>query len=403
MQASTMLKYERFNYEMERNAYTILYYFRKSQRDPDKGTIYARLTLNNTKIELCCTGIFVSQTDFDTKKQRVKNQDQNARLIQLTNDIIYFIEHIPEPTALKIRELVNGKSSLNPPILKLLEMYMTEATSDYEHGTRQDWNCKIANLEAWLNETKNTRLEARRFNIQAFSQFKSWLIKTKAVGNNHANKHGLKFRKALRWAVQQGHINENPLRDAELIINQETNLTHLTWDWVKKLREHPYEGKLKKAVDMYVFSCCTGICFADMENMKALHLENDKELGLVITNRRQKVKSIYSTPVRRFAKEIYEEFGGIELIPMISNQKVNDYIKVALLKINYPDAEIITFHTGRKTFVNHCLNDLNIPPHIVCQYTGHSSVEALKAYAKINKHTAINIFNEKLKEFEERE
>ena len=131
---------------MTRNAYKILYYFRKSQRDPDKGTIYARLTLNGSKIELCCTGIFLNREEFDTKRQRVKNQDHNARLVQITADIIYFIEHTPEPTVHKIRELVNGKSDLNPSILKLLEMYMSEATGDYAKGTLQDWKCKIANL-----------------------------------------------------------------------------------------------------------------------------------------------------------------------------------------------------------------------------------------------------------------
>lgn len=387
---------------MTRNVYKILYYFRKSQRDPDKGTIYARLTLNGSKIELCCTGIFLNREEFDTKRQRVKNQDHNARLIQITSDVIYFIEHTPDPTVHKIRDLINGKSDLNPSILKLLEMYLSEATGDYAKGTLQDWKCKVANLTAWLHETKNPKLEARRFNIQAFSQFKTWLLKTKSCGNNHANKHGLKFRKALRWAVQQGHISENPLRDCEMIIHQETDLTHLEWKWVKKLRKHPFESKFKKAVDMYIFSCCTGICHADMMNLKTIHLEDDKELGLVITNKRQKIKSIYSTPLCGFAKEIYEEFGSLEAIPKITDQKVNEYIKIALHKIDYEDAESITFHTGRKTFINYCLNDLEIDPYIVIQYTGHSSIEALKPYAKVKKKTSINIFNRKLKEFEGR-
>lgn len=388
---------------MARHSYTILYYFRKSQRDPEKGTIYARLTLNGVKIELCNTGVFVSQTDFDTKRQRVKNQDQNAKLIELTSDIIHFIEHTPDPTAPKIRDLINGKASLNPPILKLLEMYMAEATDDYERGTTQNWKCKIANLEAWLTETKNQKLEARRFNIQAFSQFKSWLIKTKSCGNNHANKHGMIFRHALKWAVQQGHIAENPLRDVDLPVHQETDLTHLTWEWVVKLRNHTFETRYKKAVDMYIFSCCTGICYADMINLNATHLEDNPELGLVITNKRQKVKSIYSTPLQRFAREIYDEFGSLEAIPKISNQKANDYIKIALHKIDYPDADMITFHTGRKTFINHCLNDLGVPTDDICGYTGHSNVQQIHAYAKIKKTRSIRIFNEKLKEFEEKE
>jgi len=281
-------------------------------------------------------------------------------------------------------------------------MYINEATEDYEKGTLQNWKCKIANLKDWLVETKNPKLEARRFNIQAFSRFKTWLIMKKSVGKNHANKHGLQFRKALRWAVQQGHLTENPLRECELGISQATNLTHLTWDWVIKLRNHKFETRYEKAVDMYIFSCCTGICYADMMNLNSDHLEDDPKLGLVITNKRQKVASIYSTPLRRFAKEIYDEFGSLEAIPKISNQKANDYIKIALNKINYPEADLITFHTGRKTFINHCLNDLDIPPHIICGFTGHTDVKQINAYAKIKKTTSIRIFDEKLKAFEDK-
>jgi integrase len=385
---------------MNRNVYTILYYFRKSQRDPDKGTIYARLTLNGTKIELCCTGVYVLRTDFDTKRQKVKNQEQNARLIQITSDTIYFIEHTENPTAEKIRDLINGKSSLNPTILKLLELYLSESNHNYAKGTLQDWKCKIGNLEAYLTETKIPNLEARRFTIQIFNQFKSWLLKKKSVGINHANKHGLKFRKALSWAVQLGHITENPLRDCELEINEVANLEHLTWDWVRKLRNYTFDGPLKKAVDLYIFSCCTGVCYADMMNLKTLNIEDDKELGLVITNKRQKNKSQFSTPLTGFAKELYREFGSLEAIPKITNQKMNEYIKIALCRIGYDRAEFITTHTGRKTFINHCLNDLEIDPYIVIRFTGHSSVEALKAYAKVKKKTSIGIFNKKLKEFE---
>lgn len=133
-----------------------------------------------------------------------------------------------------------------------------------------------------------------------------------------------------------------------------------------KLKEHKFETRYKKAVNVYIFSCCTGICCADMMNLNATHLEDDADLGLVITNKRQKVSSIYSTPHTRFAKEIYDEFGSLEAIPKITNQKVNDYIKIALPKIAYPDADIITFHTGRETFINHCLNDLGMPPDDIC-------------------------------------
>ena len=93
-----MLKFKRFDYEMVIDKYSILFYIRKSKKDPSMGTLYTRLTLNGSMIELCCTGIKSTYADFDTKKQKLKDQEQNKILTQLTSDIIYFIENTPNPT-----------------------------------------------------------------------------------------------------------------------------------------------------------------------------------------------------------------------------------------------------------------------------------------------------------------
>ena len=119
-----MIHYQRLNYEMLRNSYSILFYIRKSKRDPSQGTIYVRLTLNRKTNELCCTGVQCAIKDFDTKKQRVKNQDLNARLVTLKSDIIYFIEHTSDPTVLKIKNLLTGKETVNPTLLKILNDYI---------------------------------------------------------------------------------------------------------------------------------------------------------------------------------------------------------------------------------------------------------------------------------------
>lgn len=391
-----MYHYKRFNYEMIRTKYSILFYLKKSIKDPSTGSILARLSINRSKpIELCNTGIKCAVKDFDTKRQKTKNQTYNSILNQLTADIEYFIHNTPDPTPFKIRDLINGKTSLNPTMLKVLEMYMEQATKDYSHGTMKDWRVKIRKLEKYLTDNNMLNIEARRFTIQVFNQFKSWLINHQDNGVNHSNKYGLKLRKALRWATMQGLIIENPMRDCELPIKHEPNLIYLEWDIVEKLRKHPFESKLKKVVDMYVFSCCTGICYADLMNLKDSHIEPDEKGGYLITNKRQKVKSVYATPLWGFAKEIYEEFGGLDKIPKISNQRANDYIKIALHQIGYEKAEEITFHTGRKTFVNYCFNVKGLDAETIRAYTGHQSINELRMYGKLNRNVAISRFYEK--------
>ena len=60
---------------------------------------------------------------------------------------------------------------------------------------------------------------------------------------------------------------------------------------------------------------------------------------------------------------------------------------------------------GNRIFSANCyenLNDLGVPPNDICRYTVHSNVQQIHAYAKIKKTRSIRIFNEKLKEFEEK-
>lgn len=387
-----MRVFRAFQDEIVRDSYHILYVLRKSKKDPNRGTIYARLTFNKQVITLCSLGIEVNYLDFNSKKQETQDDFINNKLALFRADIFRLIEITPNPTALKIRDIVMGRSTPNPTITSILKMYMGSNSEEYAPGTEKDWKVKINKLEIYLKATKQEYMEARQFGIVAFNRFKTWLINEQDNTENSANRYGMKFRKALRWAVQQGHIKENPLRDCDLKVSYDFNLTHLDWSIVERLRRYPFEGKLKKAVDMYVFSCATGICYADMLNLSDKNIENNSKFGLIITNKRQKVNSVYSTPLWGFAKEIYEEHGGLDNIPKISNQRANDYIKIALHKIGYSEAENITFHSGRKTFVNYCLNNKLIEPHIIATFTGHQNVDEIKAYGKVKRDTAISVF-----------
>jgi integrase len=388
---------------MVRHYYSILFYLRKSKRNPEMGIVYARLTFDKVPITLCSLNIHVLKKDFNTKKQTLSDGVLNNKLIRFKNDVVNLIESMPNPSAEKIRDIVLGRNTLNPTIINLLQSYMNENQDSKAHNTNRDWNAKITKLETYLKATKQENLEGRQFGIVAFNRFKSWLIKDQDNTENSANKYGVKFRKALKWAVMQGHLNENPLRDCDLKITYKPKLIHLEWEWVEKLYQYPFDSRLKKAVDMYVFSCCTGICYADLMNLTDRNLEDDKDLGIILTNRRQKTKKTFCTPLRSFAKDLYQVHGSINNIPRISGQKVNDYIKIALHKIEYEDAENITFHTARNTFINHCLNDLEIEPHIIATFTGHANTDEIYHYAKMKRNTAIKIFDKKQEEYNRKE
>ena len=88
-------------------------------------------------------------------------------------------------------------------------------------------------------------------------------------------------------------------------------------------------------------------------------------------------------------------------LPVISNQKMNDYLKdigkamkfdTPIREVYFkgnkryeevkPKYELLTTHCGRRTFVVNALT-LGIPSEVIMRWTGHSDYESMKPYMKI--------------------
>ena len=125
-----------------------------------------------------------------------------------------------------------------------------------------------------------------------------------------------------------------------------------------------------------------------------------------------------------FAKEIlakYEDqsFPNGAALPVISNQKMNDYLKAPcefcefntpITRVTYrggkreestkPKYELIGTHAGRRTFICFALSS-GIPPQVVMKWTGHKDYKAMKPYIDIAekvKAEQMAIFEKGLKE-----
>jgi hypothetical protein len=112
-------------------------------------------------------------------------------------------------------------------------------------------------------------------------------------------------------------------------------------------------------------------------------------------------------------KEVH--FENNKVLPVITNQKMNEYLKelAELAEINEPVGEtyykgnqridevtpkhaLLGTHAGRRTFICNALS-LGIPPQVVMKWTGHSDYKAMKPYIDIAdniKASAMEKFNQ---------
>ena len=192
----------------------------------------------------------------------------------------------------------------------------------------------------------------------------------------------------------------------------------LTWEELNKLKNYQIpESKqyLERVRDVFLFCCFTGLRYSDVHNLKKSDIRDGYiEITTVKTAERLIIE------LNNHSKAILDKYKGVEFeghkaLPVISNQKMNDYLKELgeLAEINEPVSEtyykgssridtitpkyaLLGTHAGRRTFICNALA-LGIPAQVVMKWTGHSDYKAMKPYIDIAddvKANAMNKFNQ---------
>lgn len=91
------------------------------------------------------------------------------------------------------------------------------------------------------------------------------------------------------------------------------------------------------------------------------------------------------------AKAILEKY-DYEL-PVISNQKYNDYLKVIMYRLGIN--KNVTTHSGRHTFATYLINK-GISIEVIPKIMGHTNVKQSQAYAKMLGVTVLKEMGDKL-------
>jgi integrase len=216
----------------------------------------------------------------------------------------------------------------------------------------------------------------------------------------------------LRWALRKGY-NKN--RSFELfnpkLKTVRKKIIFLTQDELTSLRtcSIPEEKQyLERVRDIFLFQCFTGLRYSDVENLKKSDIrENFIEVTTVKTSDNLIIE------LNNFSKDIIEKYKDYfnknnKAFPVITNQKMNDYLKelAEIAEITEPIREtyykgneridevtpkhnLLSTHAGRRTFICNALA-LGIPPQVVMKWTGHSDYKAMKPYIDIADQTKIN-------------
>lgn len=128
----------------------------------------------------------------------------------------------------------------------------------------------------------------------------------------------------------------------------------------------------------------TGLAYIDLKTLKASEISISFDGKPWIMKHRQKTDTPVNVPLLKVPLAILKKYEGQlpkgELLPVLSNQKLNSYLKEIgdLCGIN----KNITFHLARHTFATTTTLAKGVPIETVSKMLGHTNIETTQIYAR---------------------
>ena len=401
--------------------------------------IRMRVDFASKRIEFT-TGYRIDAVKWNTDKQRVRNgctnklkqsaSEINASLLGYYTEVQgifkkFEVEEIM-PTPEQIKEAFNA---LHKPIEEVKPRKSTpnafyKVFDDFvrDCGQQNDWtNSTYEKFAAVKNHLTNFRegLTFEFFDERGLNDYVIYLRDIKEMRNTTIGKQLSFLKWFLRWAFKKG-VHQNNAYDSykPKLKSTQKKIIFLTWEKLNKLREFKIpttKQALDRVRDVFLFQCFTGLRYSDVFNLRRSDIKGDHiEVTTV------KTSDSLIIELNKHSKAILDKYKDVafednKVLPVITNQKMNDYLKELaelagideLVRQTYyrgneridevtPKYALLGTHAGRRTFICNALA-LGIPPQVVMKWTGHSDYKAMKPYIDIAddiKANAMSKFNQ---------
>lgn len=363
----------------------------------DEAPIRCRITFNGIR-KVFSTGLFINPENWESSLQKAipndtKHKQINTQLSLIKQEINqaflflqvqkeqFDVEDIylkykgedikPSKTLIETFDLHNSRME------KLIGIEYTKSTFSKFVEAKQH----IIDFLFFKSKKKNILLED--ITLKFLNDFDYYLKTEKKFKQITINKSIQRVRKIIKLAISEGFIVTDPflLYKPKKVIN---TITYLTSKELYKLENHKFTQKrLEQVRDMFVFCCYTGLPYQEMSVLNQKHLVNKFDGKLWIDMFRQKTKRQFSIPLLPKAISIIEKYQDDKrLLPVISNQKFNSYLKEIAEIIGIEKK--LTHHIARKTFATTVLLYNDVPIEVVSELLGHSKISTTQEhYAKV--------------------
>ncbi|WP_373723591.1 site-specific integrase [Bacteroides heparinolyticus] len=378
--------------------FKVAFYLRSNYRNKEgKIPLMLRIYLNNERINIGAVGISIVPELWDNKKLRLKGRtaeilqiNQQLEQVQSTLQLIFHRQQYdPDISLDRIKSEYLGKKEEFGKISSLFGKVNGDVkeqigiTLSYATYRRYEVTKRLF-MEFLAYKYKRKDMNLNEITSIVIHDFEIYLHTFVGYKNNTAVKMMKQLKTVILFAKKAGYISHDPFLNHHFH-RQPTDRGFLTEAEIKTLATCELKlHRLEVVRDIFLFSCFTGLAYVDVVNLTE---ENIVELNghEWIMTKRQKTNIASNILLLDYPKLIIEKYApyrakGGRLLPILSNQKMNSYLKEI--------AEIcgikkrLSFHLARHSFATMTLSK-GVPIESVSKMLGHTNIRTTQIYARI--------------------
>ncbi|HTM99893.1 MAG TPA: site-specific integrase [Pedobacter sp.] len=386
-----------------RKNFCLLFFIKKPKHYTDGPVpIYLRITYEGRRAELA-TGHKCPSSKWNAKTGRAMGTAESVRIFNGNlNQLETKIDHIydellkgDEPiTVESIKNAVLGKSvATAKTIVEIFKEHNRKVSlligKELASATLTRYNTTLKHLQGFLGERYGALdFQINKINYQFITDFEFYLRTTRKCANNSAVKYVKNFKTIIRLCLASGWLDRDPF------INYRAKLKpvircFLSNDELDAIANKHFDlERLGIVRDVFLFSCYTGLAYADVQKLKQSEIVKGFDDNFWINTKRKKTETRTALPLLPVAYAIFKKYldhplnyNSGRVFPVASNQKMNAYLKeiAVVCGITKP----LTYHIARHTFATTITLSNGVPIETVSKMLGHTNIKTTQHYAKI--------------------
>lgn len=352
------------------------------------GTVEIRFTFNRRQ-KYISTGVKVCPNEWDYQKGTVirhpEKNELNQRLMAIHAKASKIVSRTYNDENIDFDSIIRqfqGKSESKTIDFPTYCERRTEARCVCEH-TKARYRVFTRFLRSWGRIRSFADITVA--SIRAMDEY----LHARGIGQASVYNYHKYLKLFTNDAVIDGYIQDNPYRRLpfKILRGDKQYVDCLTTDQFEKIRSIVISSPhLARVRDLFLFQCYTGLAYSDLMafDFAECVLVDGKYF---YHKKRVKTSVDFVLQLLTPAVDILAKYGNV--LPRISNQKYNDYLKVIGAMIDVPN---LHSHMGRATAATQFLSN-GMPINVVSKVLGHTNLRQTQRYAQTLSRDVRNAFD----------